>query len=139
MSDRLHFVPATERELKALDQHLAAFVVRQTGIDDIRPLGIAIRDEAGRLVGGLKGLTLLGWLYVNVIWLEEDRRGQGLGTELLRRAESEAVDRGCRAACLTSFSFQAPGFYLRQGYRIFGQLENYPEGETKYFLTKPLC
>ena len=77
MSDRLHFVPATERELEALDQHLAAFVVRQTGIDDIRPLGIAIRDEAGRLVGGLKGLTLLGWLYVNVIWLEEDRRGQG--------------------------------------------------------------
>ncbi len=138
MSDGLHFVPATDQEIQTLDQRLEAFNVQQTGIDDIRPLGIAVRDEAGRLVGGLKGLTLLGWLYVNVLWLEEDSRGQGLGTELLRRAESEAADRGCRAACLTSFSFQAPGFYLRQGYRIFGQLEDYPEGETKYFLTKSL-
>ena len=138
MADRLHFVSATERELRALDERLEAFNVQQTGIDDIRPLGIAIRDETGRLLGGLKGATSLGWLYVSVLWMEEDSRGHGLGTELLRRAESEAASRGCRAACLTSFSFQAPGFYLRQGYRIFGQLEDYPEGETMYFLTKLL-
>lgn len=138
MSGGLQFATATEAEMQALDQRLEAFNVARTGLDDARPLAVVLRDEDGRLVGGLKGTTTFGWLYVSVLWLEEDRRGAGLGSELLRRAESEAVERGCHAACLTSFSFQAPDFYLRHGYRVFGQLEDYPRGETLYFLRKSL-
>jgi ribosomal protein S18 acetylase RimI-like enzyme len=72
------------------------------------------------------------------LWLDEDYRGRGLGSDLLRQAERQAVARGCRRACLSSFSFQAPDFYLRQGYEIFGQLEDYPDGETLFFLRKVL-
>ena len=32
--------------------------------------------------------------------------------------------------------FQALSFYQKLGYQIFGQLEDYPVGHTRYFLQK---
>lgn len=138
MSEDRRFLPATGQDLETLEQRLDAFNARQTGIDDSRSVGIVLRDGAGDLVGGLKGVTGMGWLYIGVLWLDEAYRGRGLGSELLRRAESEACERGCRAACVTSFSFQAPDFYRRNGYEIFGELDDYPEGETMVFMRKAL-
>ena len=51
-------------------------------------------------------------------------------------AEEEARRRGCRHAYTTTFSFQAPGFYTRLGFRIVGQLADYPQGATYYWLRK---
>ena len=130
--------PATADDHAVIDRAIDAFNAEKTGIDDSRPVGISIRDESGRLVGGLKGTTGLGWLHVAVIWLDEGHRGRGLGAELLRRAENVARERGCRGVCLTSFSFQAPGFYTRRGYQIFGELEEYPPGESLFFLRKTI-
>jgi hypothetical protein len=52
--------------------------------------------------------------------------------------EDAAQRRGCRAAWLDTFSFQAPGFYQALGYRAFGELAGYPPGHTRHFLWKPL-
>jgi GNAT superfamily N-acetyltransferase len=138
MSSEFEFFAASEDELQILDRELDAFNDNATGLNDRQSIGILVRDRAGRMVGGLKGITALGWLYVSILWLDEDHRGQGLGADLLRRAERQALARGCRRACLSSFSFQAPEFYLRQGYEVFGQLEDYPAGETLFFLRKVL-
>jgi hypothetical protein len=37
---------------------------------------------------------------------------------------------------LDSFSFQAPGFYKKLGYSVFGTLPDFPKGETRYFFSK---
>ena len=139
MSSEFDFFAATADELQILDQELDAFNDNATGLSDRQSIGISVRDRAGRMVGGLKGITALGWLYVSNLWLDEGHRGQGLGSDLLRRAECQAVARGCRRSCLSSFSFQAPDFYLRHGYKVFGQLEDYPDGETLFFLRKALA
>ena len=55
-----------------------------------------------------------------------------LGTKLLNAAESEAQDRGCVGSCLSSFNFQAPGFYEKHGYSHFGQIDDYPVGNTMF-------
>ncbi|HXH82695.1 MAG TPA: GNAT family N-acetyltransferase [Candidatus Tectomicrobia bacterium] len=52
-----------------------------------------------------------------------DRRRQRLRSHLLRAAEDEARARGCRRATLNTYSFQAPGFYQKQGYRIVGLVD----------------
>jgi hypothetical protein len=52
--------------------------------------------------------------------------------------ETAARGRGCVAAHLDTFSFQALPFYLGLGYRHFGTLDSYPPGETRHFLWKPL-
>lgn len=102
------------------------------------PVRLALVDDEGRIVGGLLGTTHWGWLHVTVLAVDEALRGQGWGTRLLREAERIAVGRGCHHAWLDTFSFQARPFYERLGYRAFGELADYPTGQSRIFLAKPL-
>ena len=54
----------------------------------------------------------------------------------MQSAQHEAHLRGCRHAYLDTFDFQALGFYQKLGYELFGHLDDYPPGHTKYFLQK---
>jgi GNAT superfamily N-acetyltransferase len=105
---------------------------------DFGELAIFVRDGNGEIVAGLKSFTWAGWLEVELLWVHEDRRGMGLGTRLLTTAEQEARRRGCQRVWLDSYSFQAPEFYKKLGYEVFGMLEGFPEGHNRYFLTKRL-
>src|SRR5256886_11992358 len=59
------------------------------------------------------------------------RSGTGLGTEVLRMFEDEGRRRGCRSAVLYTISFQAPGFYERNGWRRFGEIPCDPPGTDR--------
>ena len=117
---------------------LVAFNTQQTGLDDFRALALVITDDSGHTVGGLWGRTAFGWLFVELLFVPDSLRGQGLGRELMQRAEAEAITRGCHAAWLDTFEFQARGFYERLGYTCFGELNDYPPGFSRYFLRKML-
>jgi ribosomal protein S18 acetylase RimI-like enzyme len=49
-----------------------------------------------------------------------------IGRRLLRKAEEEAVTRGCLDVYLDTFDFQARGFYEKEGYEILGVPDGYP-------------
>jgi GNAT superfamily N-acetyltransferase len=117
---------------------LVAFNEAGGGPSHYRPLAVLVTDEAGKTLGGLSGVTYWRWLYIQLFWLPEPLRDAGLGTEILASAEAEARARGCVDVWLDSFSFQAPGFYQRHGYRSFGTLDDYPPGQRRVFLTKRL-
>lgn len=90
---------------------LDEFNTIQAGINDRRPLAVLVRDpESNRVVGGLVGRTSLGLLFVDLFYLPAELRGSGIGSEILRRAEDEARERGCRTGVLYTINFQAPGF-----------------------------
>ena len=89
-------------------------------------------------MGGVIAEVVWDWLFINVMWVREDLRGQGHGSRLLGRAEEEACQLGSKHAHLDTFSFQAPDFYRRHGYRVFGELPDFPAGQTRYFFTKEL-
>jgi GNAT superfamily N-acetyltransferase len=110
---------------------------RSVGRSDYRPLTVLLRDGVGRVVGGLLGKTEWGWLHIESLAIQEAYRNRGYGTKLLVRAEQEAVERGCHDAFLDTFSFQAPPFYVKRGYEVFGVLENFA-GHTRSFLRKRL-
>jgi GNAT superfamily N-acetyltransferase len=65
-------------------------------------------------------------------------RGAGLGSRILAAAEEEGRKRGCRAAVLYTISFQAPDFYKRHGWRVFGEIPCDPPGTSRIFMTKEL-
>ena len=102
------------------------------------PLDILIRNAAGEIVGGLIASTYWGWLEVNVLWIAEGLRRLGHGRTLLRMAEAEARTRGCAHVMLTTYSFQARGFYEKEGYRVVGEMAGYPPGAVYYWMRKNL-
>ena len=62
------------------------------------------------------------WLFINVLWVKEELRGQGDGKSPLMHVEEEAQQWGAKNSYLDTFSFQAPEFYKRNGYHVFGEL-----------------
>jgi hypothetical protein len=62
----------------------------------------------------------------------------GLGRGPVAQAERIAVERGCHAAHLDTFSFQARGFYEKHGYAVFATLD-YPPERQRFFLRKRLA
>jgi GNAT superfamily N-acetyltransferase len=100
------------------------------------PLVLFLRTAEGQIVGGLRGITVWGWLFVSQLWVVEEFRGQHYGTKLMEAAECEAKARNCHAAYVDTFSFLALDFYRKLGYTVFGTLENFPKGHMRYFLKK---
>ena len=126
-------------EVAALDDHLYRHNVLATGCGDGRWLAIFVRDGARQLVAGLHGWTWGRTGFVRTLWVREDLRGRGLGARLLAAAEREASRRGCREMQLDTHSYQAPGFYRRQGYQQIGELPGWPgEEATRVFFRKAL-
>jgi GNAT superfamily N-acetyltransferase len=116
---------------------LLAFNAAAVGKSDYRPLTVTIRQR-GKIVAGLTAETFFGWMFVSLLWVSERHRGKGWGAALIQTAEAEARDRGIRNVYLDSFSFQAPAFYAKLGYREFGRLKEFPAGHDRVFMTKAL-
>ena len=99
--------------------------------------GIFVRDNAGGIRAGLIGHVYAGWLFVNLLWVHADLRRSGIGRGLLAEAERRGAALGCHSVWLDTFSFQAPEFYRKLGFREFARLD-YPPDHQRIFLKKPL-
>jgi ribosomal protein S18 acetylase RimI-like enzyme len=75
---------------------------------------------------------------IELLWIAEERRGEGLGTRLMEAAEDEIRRIGCSTIVLDTFSFQAPGFYRKLGFEIVSEITEFPEGHEHYMLVKRL-
>jgi GNAT superfamily N-acetyltransferase len=102
-------------------------------------LCFGLRTDDGLVAAGVNGLVnAWGILFVEAFWIDEPLRHQGLGTQLLARIESEARKLGCTLSHLDTFDFQAREFYERNGYELFGTLDECPPGHKRYYLKKTL-
>lgn len=126
----------TPDEVQYLEDRIYEFNSRATGISGGEWLAIFVRDERDRIVAGICGATWGGTCEVRQFWVEESRRRRGLGTKLLQAAEQEAQRRGCRQIMLMTFSFQAPGFYARNGFEVVASIEEHPRGHTNLLMRK---
>jgi GNAT superfamily N-acetyltransferase len=130
---------ADETIEKILGGGLNRFNDEHVGYGDRRPLAVLVRDlETGEVIGGASGRTSLGLLFLDLFFLPPSLRGQGFGTEVLRKFEEEGRRRGCRSAVVYTISFQAPEFYVRQGWTEFGRIPCDPPGTCRVFLSKAL-
>jgi GNAT superfamily N-acetyltransferase len=109
-----------------LGKELTDYNTQATGVGDQRGLSVQVRDVDGDLMAGLTGWTWGTCAGIELVWVREDQRRSGLGGQLLRAAEAEAGKRGCRQILVSSFTFQAPDFYARNGYVEFARTEGIP-------------
>jgi GNAT superfamily N-acetyltransferase len=129
--------PTTE-ERQSIVAPLDRFSRSQGFVWQPEALTLVLRDDEGAIVGGVMGEANWGWLRVSVLAVAEGLRQQGWGSRLMLEIERLAIGRGCHHSWVDTFSFQARPFYERLGYRVFGALPDYPSGQTRYFLSKPL-
>ncbi|WP_338552568.1 GNAT family N-acetyltransferase [Paenibacillus sp. KS-LC4] len=95
--------------------------------------------ENDTYIGGVTGDMVWNILNVHLLAVDPSYRGNGLGGALLNEIETLARQRGCKVSELTTMSWQAPHFYQKQGYEIFGEMKDCPnEGDTKFYLKKNL-
>ncbi len=128
----------TEADRLAILHRLAAFNAENGYPGNPQPVALLLKDDAGEVIGGLWGRTVYDWLFVDYLIVPEAMRGRDLGSKLLRAAEGIALERGCVGAWLTTFTFQARGFYEKLGYSVFGELEQSPRDNVRLFLRKML-
>lgn len=138
MSESYHIEKLESPAWKIIGQGITDFNTQQAGDDQAKNICFVLKDHEGEVVGGVIGTTYWEWLSIELMWLREDLRGQGYGHQLLALAEDEGRRRGATHAHLDTFSFQAPGFYQKYGYQIFGELHDFPAGHMRYYLTKDL-
>ena len=107
-------------------------------VAESEPLNLYVEDEYGEIMAGLVAETFGNWLEIEYLFVKEDLRGQGIGSQLLHQAESEAKKRNCRFAFVNTFQFQAPAFYQKQGYKEVFTLKDYPYIGQRHYYQKGL-
>lgn len=109
---------------------------RQGGVYPSKELLLIAYGPDKRVIGGLCGDISWGWLHVDVLWVDEANRQNGIGTALMDRAEAEAEAMYVHRAFIETTDFQAFEFYQKRGYQVFAQMENQPPGHTCYYMQK---
>ena len=128
----------SETETDYIREALNQFNCAHVGDDGHTPLHLIEYDADGSIIGGLLGGTYWGWMYIDILWVREEHRRQGVGSRLLTEAEKEAMRRGCHHVHVDTMSWQAPMFYQKHGYEVIGVLPDIPRGNQKYLLMKAL-
>lgn len=141
MADEYHIVSITQGDQipwEIIGGGISNYNEQQAGDDKSQRVCFVVQGPDEEIVGGVIGVIYWDWFCLDLMYLKEEFRGQGYGRRLLTLAEDEARQRGAKHVHLDTFSFQAPDFYLKHGYQVFGELSDFPSGHTRYYLTKDL-
>ncbi|WP_346935867.1 GNAT family N-acetyltransferase [Clostridium sp.] len=104
------------------------------------PVNRVLKDKDGNVIGGINCILFYCWntLYIDMLWISENHRKSGHGSKLLNEVERIAREEKCTLIHLETMDFQAKDFYIKNGYEIFGELENVPNGHKRYYMRKIL-
>lgn len=128
-----------EAERNAIVKPLRAYNIANAGSTVPETFALLVRDEqTDEIIGGLYGKLFYRWMFIELLVVPEQTRGQGTGSRLMEMAEAHARAKECVGIWLDTFSFQAPAFYQRHGYTEFGHIDDYPPTHTRHFFQKRL-
>ena len=98
-----------------------------------------IQDDIGNIIAGINCIYY-AWkcIYIDVLWVKEEYRNAGIGSQLLSEIEKTAKEYGCHLIHLDTFDFQAKDFYIKQGFEIHGVLDDCPKGHNRYYFKKSI-
>lgn len=122
----------------ALGQRLRRFNSEVIGKYEVQPVSFDAVDSASNLLGGLRGVFAFQWLIIQSLWVFPESRGRGIGSALLRAAESHALSHQIWNSWLNAFSWQNVDYLRAQGYAEFTNIANYIKGNSLLFMRKSI-
>lgn len=126
-------------EAAAVDDGLSRYNEQAADLGAVRPFVTLARDRSGSIIGGALARRWGACCEIQQIWVDEDHRSHGIGRELMRLVEDHARANGCSLVYLDTFSFQAPGFYIGLGYDVACEFKGFPDGASKFIMSKMLA
>ncbi|TFG93953.1 GNAT family N-acetyltransferase [Candidatus Thorarchaeota archaeon] len=126
---------------QAMSTNLRNFNIEQSKGLSTKPetsFNLTLKSETGDVAGGIRSRAFYQSLTVDFLWIDERFRRMGYGKDLMMKVERMAKEAGCISANTMTYSFKAPQFYEKLGYKIVGAFEEYPESIKKFFLEKKL-
>jgi GNAT superfamily N-acetyltransferase len=117
---------------------MKAFNLAATGVGGGQRFNVALRDDSGRIVGGVAATLSADSLYLDIVWADDSIRGQGQVRAMMEAIETEARRRGARDAWLYTMSWQARPFYEKFGYACVGETPFMGDRYRRYFMWKQL-
>ena len=137
------FIPCTEGDdefvAEKIGEVTGSMIVYEDTVDD-ELVVFKVTDGGGNIIAGCN-LIVSCWRAadLDILWVEEKYRGQGIGSALIREAERTARERGCRIMTLGTFDFQAKPMYEKFGFEVCGTIGDCPtKGHTHYDMIKRL-
>jgi len=130
-----------DTDYKQVCQNLYDYNVKVTnGVLKIpgKDINLYLKDETGKVVGGIFCETWSYSLYIDVFWIADEYRHKGYGKTMILEAERLGKEMGCIFAHTCTFTYQSPEFYKGMGYEVFGINDEYPDGIKQFFLKKKL-
>ncbi|OIA99317.1 GNAT family acetyltransferase [Paenibacillus sp. LC231] len=100
-------------------------------------VNLLLRNADGQILGGIVGEICWNWLEIHYLFVDEPFRKSGYGTKLLNEVEKIAKEKQCEFVKLDTLSFQALDFYIKQGYEVYGRIENAGR-HTHYYMKKDI-
>ena len=96
-------------------------------------------NKDGKVVAAIMaGVTKVdvGWIWK--LWVDEEYRGQGLGTLLVKHFEKKAKEKGAtKIISQETFDWNI-GFFKKNNYSVAGELKDFPKGHSFYYVYKDL-
>ena len=131
-----------EQDVKTISQGIINF--NYAKIPDLEPIEkevkffVFVRDKTEAVIGGIRATCFWNTLHIELLWLSETCRGQGIGKRIIGSAENFARKNGCEKVFVETTSWQAKPFYEKLGYRHMATLNDRPKGHASHYLTKEL-
>lgn len=138
MNNRFRIEPGTDayQVIQLLEDKIYEYNSVKINKDDGAVFSRIVKNENKNIIAGIGGWTWAGICEITQLWVDENERKNGIGKMLLEAAESEAKSKECHTILVRSYSFQAPHFYERYGYKTEYKLNDFPEGYSYYILIK---
>ncbi|MBT9313493.1 GNAT family N-acetyltransferase [Leptothoe kymatousa] len=106
--------------------------------DEYHYFCFTVKNEADDIIGGTEGCVTWGRLHIGNLWVTENYRHQGAGSQLMAVVEALARQRHCRGIDVDTFSFQSPGFYEKLGFTKMGEIPDFQNDHHRMFYSKRL-
>ena len=128
---------ADENDLLVISKGVIEYGQSLAADGNARPIACIVRNNH-RIVAGASGRTEYDRLFISYLWVTEELRSKGLGTQILEKIELAATERGCSDALIETLNDRVAILYARVGYQSVANIPHFVGPFTRHIMVKKL-
>lgn len=129
-------VPMTNALKEIIFDGFSKHAIEMTGHDEKFESAAIVCNQGDFVAGALVYQQFWGAMHIKYLYVHGSKRGQGIGSKLINRAEEIAREKKMPFAFVETMSFQALDFYRKAGFALEYTREGYAHNTSFHYLRK---